>query len=79
MYFPPGSVQAVDIIRERITVKEVVIGVDNMVRLDAAVHVIIGAILQEGDPFGSGNLEAGSPGGGHGLDYAATAAGYAAQ
>ena len=49
------------------------------VRLCAAVNVIEGAVLAEGQTIGAGDVEVGAVGGGHGEHRAAATAGGAAQ
>jgi hypothetical protein len=48
------SVQTVDKLRQGLAVIEMIVIVDNEVRFDALVHVIVRAVLQEGNLFAAG-------------------------
>ena len=48
-----GSIETVDILGEGFAVVEMLIGIDDVIRLDAAVHIIVGAVLHEGQALGA--------------------------
>lgn len=68
-----------DIICQSFAIIEVIVGVDDMIRFYAAVYIVIGAVLYEGESVWTGKLEACTPCGRQITNNAAAAAGGFAQ
>ena len=69
------SYHIVDIFRQLFPVKEAVNIRQINIRIHALVNVIEGTVFEEGHPVLAGNLERGTPGGGHRKDHATAAPG----
>ena len=73
--FIQHSIQAVYIRRQCFAIIVMIEGADDVIRLHALIHIVVGAVFQEGKPEGAGNGKGSAPRGDHGPYRAAATAG----